>query len=422
MFHSPALGAALPVRPIAIAAAPRLHEIDGIRGWAALVVLACHLMWELFGEVVPEFRSPLLRFFLDGPLAVSVFFVLSGDALASPFLATGSRSFLDRAVLKRYFRLAIPIALSCTLVYVLMRNGALFHQAAAPIVHSPNWLGSFLAFEPNLGRMLSFSFAKVFTSFSQSSSYNPFLWPMAIELVGSFLVFAYLYVLPRLRRPVPTTVCVLLLAMLVDQYFSLFFAGVLIAQLRRNGLLAHWRRSSQAQWTSLGVVVSCVALDSLVAGPALTATQGGAALLGTAADRLGTLAGAVVLPADATSAAGRALDALLRARFNCVAAVALVFAIHCNRSLVGFFSSPLSRFLGRVSFPLYLTHFAVLASLSSWLIVQAHEAGGIGLTSALAICVISAAACLALATVFEPVERFLLSRIDHALRALLVRT
>src|SRR5262245_41931407 len=66
----------------------RVHEIDGVRGWAALSVLFFHLFWELFGGVVPAFRSSILRFWLDGPLAVYIFFVLSGDALSWPFLLT----------------------------------------------------------------------------------------------------------------------------------------------------------------------------------------------------------------------------------------------------------------------------------------------------------------------------------------------
>lgn len=48
-------------------------------------VLIFHLAWELFGAVVPAFRTPALRFVLDGNLAVCVFFVLSGDALSLGF-------------------------------------------------------------------------------------------------------------------------------------------------------------------------------------------------------------------------------------------------------------------------------------------------------------------------------------------------
>src|SRR5690242_4690965 len=108
----------------------RVHEIDGVRGWAALSVVVFHLFWELFGGEVPTFRSAALRFWLDGPLAVYVFFVLSGDALSWPFFASGDARILDRTVVKRYFRLAIPIFYSSLLCFLLMRAGLTFnHQA-----------------------------------------------------------------------------------------------------------------------------------------------------------------------------------------------------------------------------------------------------------------------------------------------------
>ena len=87
----------------------RLSELDGIRGWAAFSVLLFHIMWEVFGIKFPEFRNNYTAFILNGPLAVYVFFVLSGEALSTPYRMTGKRSSVTRLALKRYLRLSIPI-------------------------------------------------------------------------------------------------------------------------------------------------------------------------------------------------------------------------------------------------------------------------------------------------------------------------
>jgi len=76
----------------------RLDYIEGIRGWAALVVLVFHFTRETFGASFPAYHSIWLHFLLDGPLAVYVFFILSGDALSTTFLKTQDCSFLARMV------------------------------------------------------------------------------------------------------------------------------------------------------------------------------------------------------------------------------------------------------------------------------------------------------------------------------------
>ena len=107
---------------------------------------------------------------------------------------------------------------------------------------------------------------------------------------------------------------------------------------------------------------------------------------------------------------------------------ALVMATYCNRiwpgwlppSIIGscllvlgvYASSPLSRFfamrfscwLGRISFPLYLTHFPVIASFTSCLVVQAHAHNALPPTTIWLIVFGSASLSLFSAVLFLPVE------------------
>ena len=75
----------------------RIDYLDGVRGWASLMVLLFHAFWETFGNVLPVFRNPVTAFLLDGHLAVFVFFVLSGDALSTAWFSRPSSGLLARA-------------------------------------------------------------------------------------------------------------------------------------------------------------------------------------------------------------------------------------------------------------------------------------------------------------------------------------
>ncbi|HEX4183201.1 MAG TPA: heparan-alpha-glucosaminide N-acetyltransferase domain-containing protein, partial [Caulobacteraceae bacterium] len=86
----------------------RYHALDGIRGWAALSVVAFHMYWETFGARYPEFRNLASASLLDGWLAVSVFFVLSGEALSTSCLAKQDRRIALDLGVRRYPRLVIP--------------------------------------------------------------------------------------------------------------------------------------------------------------------------------------------------------------------------------------------------------------------------------------------------------------------------
>jgi peptidoglycan/LPS O-acetylase OafA/YrhL len=91
--------------------ATRLRFLDGLRGWAAVVVLLHHVFIDgLPANALMADRSLWAKvFFLNGTLAVSVFFVISGFSLSIRYLETGNGSALGRIAAGRYLRLALPI-------------------------------------------------------------------------------------------------------------------------------------------------------------------------------------------------------------------------------------------------------------------------------------------------------------------------
>ena len=311
----------------------RFHEIDGLRGWASLVVLLFHLSWEVFGVTFPVYRAPYLRPFIDGQLAVYVFFVLSGDALSSSYLRSRHLRALAKLAVKRYLRLAVPILASSFVTYFLIKQHLIFNLAAAEIINRQDWLGSFLNFEGSLRSLLKYSLAEVFTEGSPSKAYNPFLWPMQIELHGSYFIFGLLLAFQYLTRPKIATALIAAWLWALGSLYSLFFIGLLYSTLREAGFFNARQIVLIAFISELGITLLALA--------------------------------------DAYFSSFDFRPPQLMIFF----AAGFVLLAFLSRRIVTFLSSGISRFLGRISFPLYLCQFPVIISYTSWAIIYFHTRG-----------------------------------------------
>jgi len=365
------------------ASPPRAVEIDGIRGWASLIVLLFHAFREMLRGIVPEVDNPLLAPLFASDLAVSVFFVLSGDALSLGFFNSGQLGAIDRLVVRRYFRLTIPILMSCLATYLIMKAGLDYHVEAAQILGNQGWLGRFLHFSPSLYEFLKYSLLKVYVAHTTELSYNPFLWTMSIEMVGSMLVFMACYLWSRLKSGEQVCIYLVIGLTALGSFFSLFFAGLLFSHWRRRGVFERLLASRRHQYIALLAAASCIAVYVL---------------------------------AGSLNSTHEVVHRLLIPTLS----MALVFCAYTQRRLKAFFSCGASRFLGVISFPVYLLQFQVLISLMSWLAVRDYAINGqLDHGALLGFAAITVAATIAAAWVFSKVERLALSTIDrHVLRIL----
>jgi len=204
----------------------RCRFLDGLRGWAAVVVLFHHT----FVDGLPANSVMATRaiwapvFFLSGGLAVSVFFVVSGFSLSIRYLETGDEKGLVRLAAGRYVRLALPIFTICAITYLL-----LILQVIPPAMQRPSPLNLFVAFEPSVTSLLNFSLLNVFVAYSPTQTYDPPLWTMSYEFIGSFMVFSII-ALVRAWQLRSCSLATLFVALAVCQtFFALFIAGILIA-------------------------------------------------------------------------------------------------------------------------------------------------------------------------------------------------
>jgi len=327
----------------------RILEIDGIRGWAALSVLLFHFFATCLKHQVPFFSGPWLRAWMDGPLAVLVFFLLSGDALATAYLASTSKARM-RLILGRWPRLVFPIAVSGVIVLSLVLAGWTFQGPASKILGIEDWLGSFLAFRPDWTGLARYCFVNVFRHSDFETDYNPFLWSMVTELKGSFLVFLDLFLFRglslRWHLALLAGVAIGFAGIGTGSYLCLFPVGIALGLCRADGVLDAWRSTRVGRWSGWILPASVVLWITFGNSP------------------LETFRGVVAAPV-------------------------LVFGIYSNPLLLGFFRSPISRFLGRISFPLYVLQFPVLVSLASYLFFLAGSEGALQPATAVTISVLS---------------------------------
>jgi peptidoglycan/LPS O-acetylase OafA/YrhL len=351
----------------------RYRYLDGLRGWAALAVVIFHSSWELFGRVIPQLAS--IRLLLnDGSLAVFVFFVLTGFVFSRPHLTTTRLERIARSSMARYVRLTIPILAASLLGFVLLECGAMYNSAASAIVGS-GWLDTFFPFDPSLWTCLKFSFYDVYLHYRPATSYNVFLWPMQLELLGSFLILAMV---------------------------ALFDGGVGVRALSCVSAILVFLH---AEAMYLPFVYGYVLANLHVAMRDRAVTRG------VAGDIAGLLLVIFV-----------AIHRMNHDGFRTAAALGacLVLATLLSPLLQRLLSSSLSQWLGRISFPLYLLHSLVICTFSSFLIVRLHDLSWS--PAAIATLVIPATILVSLgaAHIFTPVER-LATRTSHRFAAYMVK-
>lgn len=181
----------------------RVTQLDGLRGLAALVVVACHALSTLpgIGSAVSGDRSAglntaeawavfsPLHVLWNGTPAVHVFFVLSGFVLVLPFTRPGAAGKWAQYYAKRFFRLYLPAWASLAVAVALM---AIIPRSASPL-QSP-WADIYVT-DPSLGQVLKDGLLLL-----NASTINTPLWSLKWEVLFSLLLPVYVLVALRWRR------------------------------------------------------------------------------------------------------------------------------------------------------------------------------------------------------------------------------
>lgn len=206
----------------------KLDCLEGVRALACIGVVLCHLK----GAFLPHLRlaeilsSTPLYYLYSGNTAVRIMFMLSGFVLSYKYFRTGQTATLEKDVIKRYIRLMFPAAFMTLLVCAMMKLHLLYNVEASGLVDLGNLLENFYRFEPQFGNAAWEGFIGILLA--HNSNYDPPLWTMASELFGSYLIFAAVALLKSKRVRYSFYVCFLLV---FPAYYIYFVLGMMICDL-----------------------------------------------------------------------------------------------------------------------------------------------------------------------------------------------
>ncbi len=332
-----------------------------MRGCAALIVVILHYFaafypWSIFGTqanadyqqhaawenlaFIPPFGLPVA-----GHFAVCLFFILSGYVLSYSHLGQAERGpKLVAAIIKRPIRLGGLIWFTLILSAMIWYFGHYYNVPAAELSSSKPWFSGFWAGPFNARHWLT---TMLSATFSEGNLYNPPLWTIKTELYGSIMVYAFLLLAGNWRYRM-LLMLVLIVAFKTSLYQG-FWLGLLAADMvKHRTWLAD--KKGYVSWILLALFLYFVNFPRYVSDEFRASTI------------------YHFWPSDAKYEGG----------YPMLAAVLAFVLVLTSPSIKNWLRQPAWQFLGRISYALYLLHFLLIGSFSSWLFLRLTPAMSYG--------------------------------------------
>jgi peptidoglycan/LPS O-acetylase OafA/YrhL len=334
----------------------KIKYLDGLRGLAALLVASHHFLVAFLpahysgkfsetnlgdGSFEIWFSTSVFNLFFNGNWAVCIFFVLSGFVLTYRYFLKNDVTILVALLMKRYFRLFIPIVFSVLLVFLLIKTNSFYNQTAA-VYSKSNWFGSFWLFNPNLKTTIKFAAYHVFLG---SNSFNPALWTIKFEFLGSILVLSVAALVYHVRnRFLVYLLFIIPFLYFHGFYFLGFISGMMLSDFTVNYKKISFLESKIAQSILILLIIAFGSYPSEI-------------------DVKNTLYRFLsIFPPDSMYAFSHTISAFLL----------LTLIIHSPK-LQKMLSTKICTFLGLISFSMYLLHLPILGSFSSAIFMMLHD-------------------------------------------------
>jgi peptidoglycan/LPS O-acetylase OafA/YrhL len=354
----------------------KLSYLESIRGIAACAVVFAHLLATYYPGASGDSNAPHIGantlatwfyglpfgFTTSGSFAVIIFFTLSGFVLTYKYFQNHRQKDLQRQAAKRYFRLAIPIFFTVIIAYLLIANGAMSSvHTVAQMTGSPE-AGRIFAFDPTLPQ--AFYDATIGVLVNKSTIFNPVLWTMSVELIGSFVVFGLAALLGNLNKR--WIIYIGAVVALSHSYYVCFLLGMILADLVHTTKFVSYVRDKVSKVYIYGLLIIVAVLASFP--DPLSINIGG-----TFFDHL--------LVPEVSSY-------FVFQSWQFLAAFVLLGIILVRPELQRILSNRILVFVGSISFAVYLTHYLVLHSIGDSLYVaMRNSAHGPNTAAAVAMAV-----------------------------------
>lgn len=217
----------------------KVKSIEGVRAIAWIGVFIVH-----YKAALPPNKSwvtdfiPLISFLYSGNAQVHMFFVISGIVLSLKYFSNECWDNALQDIVRRYFRLMIPVFIAELAVYALMCSGMLCNLETASILGNEDFLGQFNNFTPDLFGCIKE--AVIGTFLLNKSKYIGPLWTMTYEFLGSVLVICALTVL---RKSNWRWVFYAVFQYAFNGYYNYLILGMMISDIYVN-CWEKWKKKS----------------------------------------------------------------------------------------------------------------------------------------------------------------------------------
>lgn len=329
------------------------NELNGLRGLAAFSVVISHFVQAFLPSVMYKnyptdfvksdeiniweqiLSSPFATIFYNGHFAVMIFFILSGCVLTIPYFQDKKnyQTILKNRIYARYLRINIPIIFASILSFLLLKFGFYFNDQVANLNHN-FWFTKFLPGDFTFWQFLKeASYSSILFG---SNSLAPQFWTLKVEFIGSIYLLIFFLIIKKD------------LNIYLYPFFYLLPLG-LISLFHGNDILYYVA-------IFLGSILHKIKIDKKYNFLIFT---------------IGIYFGAFqfysifydYLPHIKND------PTYVKTFYNIIGAFLVLLAIY-NGMAKDFLNGKIAQFFGKISLSLYVTHFAIVASISSFIYLK----------------------------------------------------
>lgn len=299
----------------------RLNYLDSLKGIGAMIVLLSHyyLAFNVGVYELPLFSeySPM-NLFINGNWAVCLFIILSSFSIVYSLEEKG-KSCLKDIIIKRYFRLSIPIAFVLLLIYILYVCGLFYNDLVSSLIDN-FWLSYFYC------KNISFvDFVKecIYVVLTGESELNSPLWMINYIFIGTFVIILLRIAMEGMscKKKILILFVLALFLLKISVYYSCIICGYILYNLYLSNSLEN---------RYIIFFVKTISLLAFILFPIL----------------------------------------IKNPLSNMISAFSLLYLVFNSHFLQRLLSNKYTIFLGKISYHLYLVHWPIICSISCFLFVE----------------------------------------------------
>jgi peptidoglycan/LPS O-acetylase OafA/YrhL len=343
----------------------KIKYIEGMRGLAVLIILFHHLILAFYPILYPTplavyipsdylaiqpllikaFVFTPLNIIFNGTFAVMIFLIISGYVISYNCFQNKDENYITASIFKRYFRLTIPILFSCIISYFLLKVGVFYNAQASWESHS-SWLSQFYACDANFFNMIKFvlydEYLNISNSLKELACYGTILWMISALLLGSFLVYAFHALFARASSRLRIFIYIALIIIFSKSLILAVILGMILCDMDANNVFRNVNK----------IILLIILLPGIYLASFIRPDFPFYTILDI--DFMKNYFGG---------------QFRLSFFYYTIGGFLLFFALSRLSFSIKIFSSKVAVYIGKISFSIYLLHFIVICSLSSYIFV-----------------------------------------------------